>query len=752
MAGKEKASKINDYTSKGSFNSAFKYAREQKDSEFIWNGKRYNTKLISDDASEDYFKAKRYVEQKVSELDKKDRELGNQNLNKPTYFSITNSNYNEGILGLYDPQNSKLFIGNQKDKNDRIYISLHELAHKAGLHVKHDQVDFDTLYQRNKTKPTLDLVYKLNRSERAARHLATQYFFDQKGIDISKLPDDMVAEYLRIHEKELPPDTKDLVDLYGREGVNRQLKQRLEVPLSYSKGGYMKTKRAYGLGGTIQLVGAGLSAVNPILGGIASLAGNLISGNELARQQQKLIDDQTMANFRENSQKSIYNYYHQPGMAKGGYLEPISKDAVEVIANDPSKTDSVELPTAFVDNDEIISNNRVFSDDLKSGGISFSKRAKKLEKMKSTNPRFTQANRLIDSKLDALFEEQESLKDGGKLPGYNYGGKLSYAKGGIYIKPSKRGTFTAAAKKHGAGVQEFAERVLSNKENYSTAMVKKANFARNAAKWKHQNGGILDELTVTGDRIPGFRPNPIGDLSNAFNTTRSAYDKFHTEIFNLDQTPQSAFSFQPEGERQFLSTPQLRRIGVGASAFIPNIANAILQRGLKGPQAPQMENKVSLQRVTPDAALAANTRDFRGAQKLLTSNTAQGSNLASSIGSILGRRFASTNQIIGDTQRTNASIQQQEAGINAGIGARNTERLNQYAADQINFSNRKKMMTSANIGSVSSKIQQMGQEANQKELDLAKLDLIKKQFEESGVFNRAMKKIFEDFLAKQLGG
>src|SRR5690606_37177977 len=141
----------------------------------------------------------------------------------------------------------------------------------------------------------------------------------------------------------------------------------------------------------------------------------------------------------------------------------------------------------------------------------------------------------------------------------------------------------------------------------------------------------------------------------------------------------------------------------------------------------------------------------RRAQKLLTSNTAQGSNLASSIGSILGRRFASTNQIIGDTQRTNDSIQQQEAGINAGIGARNTERLNQYAADRINFSNRKKMMTSVNIGSVSSKIQQMGQEANQKALDLAKLVLIKKQFEESGVFNRAMKKIFEDFLAKQLG-
>ena len=63
--------------------------------------------------------------------------------------------------------------------------------------------------------------------------------------------------------------------------------------------------------------------------------------------------------------------------------------------------------------------------------------------------------------------------------------------GGIYIQPSKRGTFTAAAKKHGKSVQAFASQVLANKDNYSPAMVKKANFARNASKWKHADGGPL---------------------------------------------------------------------------------------------------------------------------------------------------------------------------------------------------------------------------------------------------------------------
>ena len=55
----------------------------------------------------------------------------------------------------------------------------------------------------------------------------------------------------------------------------------------------------------------------------------------------------------------------------------------------------------------------------------------------------------------------------------------------IHIKKSKRGTFTKAAKQHGMGVQSFANKVLRNPSKYSAAMRKKANFAHNAASWKH---------------------------------------------------------------------------------------------------------------------------------------------------------------------------------------------------------------------------------------------------------------------------
>lgn len=63
--------------------------------------------------------------------------------------------------------------------------------------------------------------------------------------------------------------------------------------------------------------------------------------------------------------------------------------------------------------------------------------------------------------------------------------RSKFKEGGIHIAPSKRGTFTAAATKHGMSVQGFASKVLANKENYSPAMVKKANFAKNASKWNH---------------------------------------------------------------------------------------------------------------------------------------------------------------------------------------------------------------------------------------------------------------------------
>lgn len=54
----------------------------------------------------------------------------------------------------------------------------------------------------------------------------------------------------------------------------------------------------------------------------------------------------------------------------------------------------------------------------------------------------------------------------------------------IHIKDSKKGSFTASAKP-GESTSQHASRVLSDPKA-SPAQKKKANFARNARKWKHR--------------------------------------------------------------------------------------------------------------------------------------------------------------------------------------------------------------------------------------------------------------------------
>lgn len=71
---------------------------------------------------------------------------------------------------------------------------------------------------------------------------------------------------------------------------------------------------------------------------------------------------------------------------------------------------------------------------------------------------------------------------------------ISLKKGGkIHIKKENRGKFTKSAKAAGRSVQEHARAVLNN-PNATPLQKKRANFARNAAKWhhkKHSKGGII---------------------------------------------------------------------------------------------------------------------------------------------------------------------------------------------------------------------------------------------------------------------
>ena len=110
-----------------------------------------------------------------------------------------------------------------------------------------------------------------------------------------------------------------------------------------------------------------------------------------------------------------------------------------------------------------------------------------------------------------LAEEEYIAAYGGKINPKKYPG-LNYAKGGIHIKPENKGKFTASAEAAGHTVQEHARAVLNN-PNATPLQKKRANFARNAAKWHHADGGyvhnqMIQPMLAEGGPIYGDPASP----------------------------------------------------------------------------------------------------------------------------------------------------------------------------------------------------------------------------------------------------
>lgn len=166
----------------------------------------------------------------------------------------------------------------------------------------------------------------------------------------------------------------------------------------------------------------------------------------------------------------------------------------------------------LVEEGEVIFDDYVFSNRLKvpeavrnkyklrgTKGMTFADAAKKAQKESEERPNDPISQRGLEDIMSKLMVEQEAMREKGQ--------QRKFASGGtIHIAPSKKGTFTAAASKHNMGVQEFASKVLANPEDYSPAMRKKANFARNASKWKHDLGGYLidNNLFAKGGQVEPF--------------------------------------------------------------------------------------------------------------------------------------------------------------------------------------------------------------------------------------------------------
>lgn len=132
-----------------------------------------------------------------------------------------------------------------------------------------------------------------------------------------------------------------------------------------------------------------------------------------------------------------------------------------------------------------------------------------------------------------------------------------YARSGIHIKPSNEGKFTSYADSHDETVQQAAARVLRNKEDYPAYLVRRANFARNAASWQHGRYGIeADDILKARNGTQAGYPPPLEWMNTIYPMQEFdvPYDKSaggEEQIPYYPSTPLTTMQAQPLQQPSF---------------------------------------------------------------------------------------------------------------------------------------------------------------------------------------------------------
>lgn len=265
-----------------------------------------------------------------------------------------------------------------------------------------------------------------------------------------------------------------------------------------------------GIGGT---VGGVLSTVNPLVGGIVSAASGVVGGGinalfGMKTDQKKLQAANEGTNYLNSfvSNASTFDDIQGPNAVAGvqnAYKGGVFNKGKARRLNAQLRADRAQAESwanRSVDNnvdniantqmDTMLSNYAAFGGPLggmpiqDTGAIDYGFMS---DYLVTKNRMADMKNKVTGTVFDNISSTPINTFESG---------------GGIHIKKSHRGLFTKEAKAHGMGVQEFASHVLVNKDKYSPEVVKRANFARNAAKFAlggdmQTNGAdFTDGLTI----------------------------------------------------------------------------------------------------------------------------------------------------------------------------------------------------------------------------------------------------------------
>lgn len=359
-------------------------------------------------------------------------------------------------------------------------------------------------------------------------------------------------------------------------------------------------------------IGAAVGAGVGLLGSIGGMwAGNVKAGKEASRlnKEAEAAQKEYLANFSNNAQNIAQSNFNRAalnlaafgGMLKDNNINSFLKSRVRLAAfggdmmspmgrtdgftNGVTKVDEggshetnpfdgvmmgvdPQGTPNLVEEGEVIFNDYVFSNRLspteeelesvklprKYAKKPYSKIAWDIQKESQENPLDKiSKNTLVDSMMKLTTLQEQSREKDREYEAFSNLESVFADGGDIHIAPSKRGTFTAAAKRHGLGVQEFASKVLANKDKYSPAMVKKATFAHNSAGWKHALGGDIQNHKTQIDNTRLSLPAPN------FTPVWEAPSEQALFISGLYSDDKGVYSYGPYLDKHYMSNDAAKR-------------------------------------------------------------------------------------------------------------------------------------------------------------------------------------------------
>jgi hypothetical protein len=366
----------------------------------------------------------------------------------------------------------------------------------------------------------------------------------------------------------------DISKLFTKENLGK-LGLGLLGPAGNAANGLISNGLSSGAGNAVNkvgsTVGSAISTVNPLVGGIVSAGTGLIGGITNALFGSK-INKENVNNIRN------------------------SNNALSTVKVDSSSNDSILNQWS----------NQYFGADFSRSDIGkdglFRKKAKKLYNKLKKEQEIARGRALLS--YDNAIESADKMNDLRAMSNY-------MAKGGkIHIKPENRGKFTALKKRTGKSASWF-------KEHGTPAQKKMATFALNARKWKHDDGGWIDE---------------------EFTLPYSAYIADRVNNMGLNNSQKAAVYSSIYGESRF--NPYAYNPRDGGKG-----AHGIMQwRGARIPESSYLPSQMDYLENTLNSVDRMNWLSKRSLNNFKKSNTPEASSSAFERGYVRGEEFSRTSK------------------------------------------------------------------------------------------------------------